>query len=112
MDGSMDARIAVSKSLLKTNLSYFDCYLIHSPSGGELVETWDALLNMQKEGMLRSIGVSNFGIKHLETLRKAGRPLPVVNQIEMHPLIYQDRLDLIEYCQSKGILVQAYGSLF
>lgn len=54
------------------------------------MKTWDALIHMQKLGKLRSIGVSNFGIPHLEALKKYGRPMPAVNQIEMHPMNYQD----------------------
>lgn len=41
-------------------------------------------------GEIRSIGVSNFGVQHLEALKKHGRPMPTVNQIEMHPMIYQE----------------------
>lgn len=54
------------------------------------METWDALIHMQKLGKIRSIGVSNFGVQHLEALKKHGRPMPTVNQIEMHPMIYQE----------------------
>ncbi len=54
------------------------------------METWDALIHMQKLGKIRSIGVSNFAVQHLEALKKHGRPMPTVNQIEMHPMIYQE----------------------
>ena len=57
---------------------------------GKIVETWDSLLQMQKAGKIRAVGVSNFGVKHLEALQKFNRPMPVVNQIEMHPMNYQD----------------------
>jgi len=90
-----------------------DLYLIHSPYGGRLLETWDALLYLQKfhASKVRSIGVSNFGIAHLEVLRVAGRPMPTVNQIEMHPLVYRQRKDLLDYCAEHEIVVQAFGSL-
>lgn len=88
-----------------------DLYLIHSPYGGRLLETWDALLWLQKQGLVQAIGVSNFGIEHLEVLRLANRPMPAVNQIEMHPLVYEQRRDLLEYCQRHSIVVQAFGSL-
>jgi len=88
-----------------------DLYLIHSPFGGRLLETWDAMLWLQKHDYVTSIGVSNFGIEHLEILRRAGRPMPVVNQIEMHPLVYQQRQDLLEYCKQQKIAIQAFGSL-
>ena len=88
-----------------------DLYLIHSPFGGRLLETWDAMLWLQKHDYVTSIGVSNFGIEHLEILRRAGRPMPVVNQIEMHPLVFQQRQDLLEYCKQHKIAIQAFGSL-
>jgi len=91
--------------------NYIDLYLIHSPFGGRLMETWDAMVYLQKWGKIKSIGVSNFGIPHLEALRQSGRPMPVVNQIEMHPLVYHRRLELIQYCQQHNIVVQAYGSI-
>ncbi len=88
-----------------------DLYLMHSPFGGRLLETWDALVWLQQHGHIQSIGVSNFGIEHLEVLRLNGRPMPVVNQIEMHPLVYHQRQGLLRYCQEHNIVVQAFGSL-
>jgi diketogulonate reductase-like aldo/keto reductase len=85
---------------------------MHSPNTGKLVETYDAMLDLKDEGLLRSAGVSNFGVAHLEALRSHGRPTPTVNQFEMHPLIYQKRYELLEYCQKHSVLVQAYGSIF
>merc|ERR1719454_442802 len=78
---------AVKGSIKKMGLEYLDCFLVHSPFGGKLIETWDALLKLQTEGWIRSIGVSNYDIRHIKALRDNGRPLPVINQIEMHPLI-------------------------
>jgi diketogulonate reductase-like aldo/keto reductase len=86
--------------------------LIHSPFGGRIVETWDALLKLQQDGFIKTVGVSNFGVKHLEALHKNARQMPVVNQIEMHPLIFQERRELLEYCKEKHIAVTAYGSIF
>ena len=92
-----------------------DLYLVHSPFGGRLVETWDALLWLQnhQSDKVVSIGVSNFGIDHLEVLRRAGRPMPVVNQIEMHPLVFSQRQNdnLLAYCHEHNIQIQAFGSL-
>jgi len=99
-----------SNSLL--NIGYIDLLLVHSPNTGKLIETWDALLQLQKEGVVRSIGVSNYNVAHIEALRSHDRPLPAVNQIEMHPLVYKGRQALLEYCKSQGIVVQAYGSMF
>eukprot|EP00434_Breviolum_minutum_P001329 symbB.v1.2.001170.t1/scaffold60.1/size581591/10 len=106
------AMSACQKSLKKLGLGYIDLYLIHSPNTGKLVETWDAFVKLQGQGLVKSIGVSNFGVQHLEALKASGRPLPVVNQIEMHPLIYQERKPVIEYCEANGIQITAYGSIF
>eukprot|EP00435_Cladocopium_sp_Y103_P054551 s628_g17.t1 len=106
------AKSACQQSLKKLGLGYIDLYLIHSPNTGKLVETWDAFVELQREGLVKSIGVSNFGVQHLEALKASGRPLPVVNQIDMHPLIYQERRSVIEYCKANGICITAYGSMF
>lgn len=103
---------AVRASIKKMGLAYLDCFLVHSPYGGKLVETWDALLKLKEEGLLRSVGVSNYDVRHLTALADHGRPIPVMNQIEMHPMILAERKELVEYCEAKGIIVQAYGSLF
>ncbi|KAL3906908.1 MAG: hypothetical protein SGILL_009086, partial [Bacillariaceae sp.] len=93
------------------NARHIDLYMMHSPFNGRIVETWDAMLLTQQKGYSKSLGVSNFGIPHLAALLKSGRPMPTVNQIEMHPLVYKTRLPLIEYCREHGIHIQAYGSL-
>ncbi len=73
-------------------------------------ETWRAMEDALYEGKCKSIGVSNFGIKHLEALRTTARIWPpVVNQIELHP--YNPQTRLVEYCRKHGIVVQAYASL-
>jgi diketogulonate reductase-like aldo/keto reductase len=74
------------------------------------VETWDAIVELKKKGLIKSIGVSNFNVHHLEALRKA-RPddIPVVNQIEVSPFLTRD--DLVKYCQKAGIAVEAYSPL-
>lgn len=103
---------ACTESLRKLSMDYVDLYLIHSPNTGKIVETWDAMLELKRRGLARSVGVSNFDVAHIKALCSAGRPLPAVNQIEMHPLIYREREHLVSYCKENGILVQAYGSIF
>lgn len=114
--GYQEALVAGTKSLERIGLDYLDLYLIHSPGqytkgGGKIVETWDALLKLQKDGKFRSVGVSNFGVAHLQALKEHGRPLPAVNQFEVHPLIAAERAPLVKYCKENTILVQAYGSV-
>jgi len=57
----------------------------------------------------RSVGVSNFGVQHLEGLIKAGRPAPSVNQIELHPLKQQQHI--VDSCRQHGITVMGYSPL-
>jgi len=102
---------ACERSLEALGTDYIDLYLIHSPQ--EIIETWDAMIEVQRRGWVRSIGVSNFSVAHLEVLAShSPQHLPVVNQIEMHPLIWRERHDVLEWCRMHGILVTAYGSLF
>jgi len=110
--GYARAVAACKESLAKLATGYVDLYLIHSPNTGKLVETWDALVDLQRSGLVRSIGVSNMNVDHIEALLAYGRPAPTVNQIEMHPMIWEEREALLNYCKSKGIIVQAYGSIF
>eukprot|EP00933_Yihiella_yeosuensis_P025739 TRINITY_DN19976_c0_g1_i1.p1 TRINITY_DN19976_c0_g1~~TRINITY_DN19976_c0_g1_i1.p1 ORF type:complete len:317 (-),score=68.70 TRINITY_DN19976_c0_g1_i1:173-1123(-) len=106
------AQKAIREQLKDLGMDYVDLYLIHSPNTGKLVETWDALIDMRNKGLARSVGVSNFGLDHLKALKEHGRELPVVNQIEMHPLNWKEREGLMNWCKEHGILVQAYGSMF
>lgn len=95
-------------SLKQLELDYVDLYLIHSPRGGKLIETYRALLKLKDQGFIRSVGVSNFGVVHLEGLEKAGLPTPSVNQIELHPYQNQRKSHIVEYCQEKGITLMGY----
>ncbi|XP_060067003.1 glyoxal reductase-like [Ylistrum balloti] len=98
-----------NKSLKMLDIGYVDLYLIHSPSTGKCVETYKAMLELKQEGLVRSVGVSNFGVHHLERLREAGLPTPSVNQIELHP--WQQKKDIVEYCRQNGITVMGYSPL-
>ncbi|KDQ53613.1 hypothetical protein JAAARDRAFT_49769 [Jaapia argillacea MUCL 33604] len=99
---------AVSSSLARIGLEYIDLYLIHDPSSGSSgrLATYQALLDLQKQGRIRSVGVSNYGVKHLEEITQAGHPLPSVNQIELHPFCQQK--EIVSYCEANSIAVQAY----
>ncbi|CAD7944551.1 unnamed protein product [Amoebophrya sp. A120] len=105
------ASFAFEKSLKTLDLEYIDLYLIHSPNRGKLVETWDALLEKKKQQKVRILGVSNWGVQHFELLKQHGRELPEVNQIELHPLNYKARREIVEYCEKQAIVITAYGSL-
>ncbi|CAF0899080.1 unnamed protein product [Adineta ricciae] len=99
----------VRQSLMQLMVDYIDLYLIHAPQGGHVLEAYDALHELRNLGRIRSVGVSNFGIPHLEVIRKSGRPLPVVNQIELHPFCQQR--PIVSYCRRHGIALMAYSPM-
>lgn len=82
-----DAIHAIQESVLRTGLDYIDLYLIHWPNSnqGLYVEAWQALIDAQRFGLIKSIGVSNFLPEHIEKLREETGVLPVANEIEVQP---------------------------
>ncbi|KAL1980405.1 hypothetical protein VTN96DRAFT_4191 [Rasamsonia emersonii] len=91
---------------------YVDLFLIHSTSSGAAgrKEMWQALERLYEEGKTRSIGVSNYGVKHLEEMKAYAKVWPPhVNQIELHPWCQQRVID--QYCKRHGIVVEAYCPL-
>ncbi|GAA3015219.1 aldo/keto reductase [Tetragenococcus solitarius] len=101
----------IEESVARLNLDYIDLYLIHwpNPKQGKYVEAWQALVDAQKSGLVRSIGVSNFLPEHIERIEKETGVLPVINQIELHPEFNQQAQR--EFDASKGILTQAWSPL-
>ncbi|KOS20409.1 Prostaglandin F synthase [Escovopsis weberi] len=88
---------------------YVDLFLVHSAKCGSegRRELWLALERLYKEGRARSIGVSNYGIGHIEEMREYATVWPPhVNQLELHP--WTQQVDIVRYCEDKGIVVQAY----
>ncbi len=101
---------SMEKSLRNLDLDYVDLYLIHSPHAkNRRIEQWESLLELQELGKTKHIGVSNWGINHLEELVDKGYPLPSVNQIELHP--WSQKPELVTYLKDKKIDIIAYSSL-
>lgn len=106
-----EALQTIQESLYRANLDYFDLYLIHwpNPKEGLYVEAWQALIDAQKFGLIRSIGVSNFLPEHIDKLQKETGVLPVINQVELHPFFNQQAQ--IDYDRAHHILTEAWSPL-
>jgi diketogulonate reductase-like aldo/keto reductase len=102
---------ACEQSLRKMNLDYVDLYLMHWPVQDLRLESWKAMEKLNAEGKCRAIGVSNFMVHHLEELLENSEVIPAINQIELSPYNYLQRKDLIEFCHSRHIVIEAYSPL-
>ena len=116
-----DVRAGLLQTLKDLRLEYLDLYLIHWPvcwrrgtlmqddADASILECWRELERCVDEGLIRSIGVSNFSRPKLEELIRDARVKPAVNQIESHPLL--PNTELVRWCQSNDIAVTAYSPL-
>jgi diketogulonate reductase-like aldo/keto reductase len=132
-------KIGLQKTLTDLRLEYLDLFLIHWPQafqfididpnkrgyenedmdeseGGKRIdpsvsvhETWEAMEELVDQGLVRSIGVSNFPVSLLHELMTKSRIHPAVNQVEAHPYLQQTKL--LKYCQARGVHFQAYSPL-
>jgi 2,5-diketo-D-gluconate reductase A len=105
------AKTSLDGSLERLGLDYLDLFLIHwpAPAHDRYVDTWKALVEAQKDGKVRSIGVSNFLPEHIERIIEATGVVPVVNQVELHPA-YQQR-DIREWHRDHDIQLECYSPL-
>ncbi|CAN5508803.1 2,5-didehydrogluconate reductase DkgA [soil metagenome] len=102
---------AMEESLGRLRLDYVDLYLIHwpTPKQNRYVEAWMGLVELQKAGKARSIGVSNFTKEHLQEVIDATGVVPSVNQIELHPLLPQK--ELRDFHTEHGIVTESWSPL-
>jgi diketogulonate reductase-like aldo/keto reductase len=107
--GYKEAQRAFDLSLEKLGLDYVDLYLIHWPVTHKRSESWRALIELKKQGRAKSIGVSNYTVRHLKELKQEFSEMPVVNQVEFHPFLYQKELH--EFCIANEIQLEAYSPL-
>ena len=109
--GYEQAKRACRASLERLELSHLDLYLMHWPVPAHdlYVETWKAFIELQSEGLVRSIGVSNFQPAHLERLIAETGVTPSINQVELHP--YFQQVGLRREHERLGILTEDYSPL-
>jgi diketogulonate reductase-like aldo/keto reductase len=106
-----DALASVRASVEALGLDYVDLHLIHwpNPSVGKYVEAWEALLELREEGLVRSVGVSNFTAEHLDEIIGATGVTPAVNQVELHP--YFPQVEMRQVHADRGILTESWSPL-
>jgi len=124
-----DVRGTLMDTLRDLQTSYLDLYLIHWPQGyvnngnmfpkddqgkflysdDDYVDTWKALIQLQHEGLVKNIGVSNFNQFQIARIIEQTQVTPAVNQIELHPYLVQNKL--VDFCKSNKVVVTAYSPL-
>ncbi|MCL6632564.1 MAG: aldo/keto reductase [Alicyclobacillus herbarius] len=100
---------AFEESRKRLGFEYVDLYLIHWPVKGKYKDTWKALERLYQDGVVRAIGVSNFQIHHLEDVMADSQVVPMVNQVEYHPLLTQKELHT--FCKQHKIQLEAWSPL-
>ncbi len=87
--GYAQTKKAIQRSLDACGLGYIDLYLIHGPLGGPQArkDSWRAICDAQRDGHLKSIGISTFGIRHIQDLLDEGLPVPTVHQVDPYKLV-------------------------
>lgn len=106
-----DALNAIEESMARMKLEYFDLYLIHwpNPKQNQYVEAWQALIEAQKRGYVKSIGVSNFLPEHIEKLLKETDVKPAVNEIQVYP--YFNNQEVLEFDRQRQIRTIGWSPL-
>ena len=103
-----DPEAELEQSLARLGLDHVDLYLVHNPQGGPK-RAWPGMERCHQRGLTRSIGVSNFDARELQTVTASASVRPAANQIQLNPFRY--RRGLMQTCQALGIVVQAWSPL-
>ncbi|THH17240.1 hypothetical protein EW146_g3539 [Bondarzewia mesenterica] len=113
LDAGTTVRESLQGSLKTLKLDYVDLFLIHIPSmfkePGQLKSIWKQFEEVKKEGLAKSIGVSNFEVKDLEEILDGATIVPAVNQLEYHPYVFKASIPLLEFHKKHGIVTESYG---
>lgn len=100
---------AFKTSFDKLNIDYIDLYLIHWPMPGMIIKNWLKMEKLYENGLIKSIGVSNYSIKNLEDTLKIASIKPAVNQVKLSPYNYDPKMH--RFCQENNIALEAYSPL-
>lgn len=109
--GKDNVQVGYETSLKLLGLDYLDLYLIHWPGTDQslMIKTWEGMEALYNDGKVKNIGVSNFDIEHLETLKAHTSIKPVINQAEFHPYLIQQSLR--DYLASESIQMESWSPL-
>jgi 2,5-diketo-D-gluconate reductase A len=109
--GYDDAIASTRASMERLGLDHLDLHLIHwpNPSRDQYVDAWRALVDLREQGLVRSIGVSNFTAEHLDRIIDATGVAPSVNQIELHPLFPQPEMQRVN--EERGVITESWSPL-
>lgn len=101
-----NVEVALRKSMKKLKVDKLDLYLMHWPQTGTYIDCWKQMEQLYEKGLVGAIGVCNFKPHHFEELKKHAQIMPMVNQVECHPLFTQN--ETYEYCTENNIQMMAY----
>ncbi|KAJ7585683.1 Aldo/keto reductase [Mycena floridula] len=109
----LDIKTSVKNSLKNIGVTYLDLYLIHHPRLAlpDIATAWKEMEELQEKGLVKSIGVSNFGVHELATLLASAKVKPAANQILLHPYVYAKQEPILDYAAKHGIVIEAYSAL-
>ncbi|KAJ7162836.1 Aldo/keto reductase [Mycena filopes] len=112
LDG-LDIKTSIKNSLKNLGVDYVDLYLIHHPrlATPDIPTAWKEMEDIKEQGLVKSIGVSNFEVNDLAILLASAKVKPVANQILLHPYVYARQLPIIEYAAKHNIVIEAYSAL-
>ena len=100
---------SIQKTLADLNTDYLDLFLIHAPKEEHIIKCWNIMENFHKRGIFKNIGVSNFDVHHMETVRNFSTTPIYTNQLELSPFL--KRPNVVKYMREKNIRITAHSSL-